>query len=548
MAIVPQMRKAVRMEGCLDDQSAEIPMAQGYAVNETPVPADGDRVLILTHHSPEAALTQDVLAQAGLDYRRCLDVDELCAAIDHNAGAAIVGEEELDPATVQRLVDVLRHQGTWSDFPLLILFSQVGKTPGVALRMLDLLEPLGNFFILERPASALALGSTVQAALRARRRQFETHALIARHEHMRAQQDRWQRLLAHELRNALGAIRLSTAVLERLGSPTPPFVEQCATLVRQAGRMSGLIDDLLDVTPVLAGELAIQAVPLDLREVTLACVQQMIPEAEARHVRLHYAPISTPVPVLGNRERLTQAVSRLLLSAVHHAAAGFPLRVSLNCTANEAVIELCSDGLKLPRQTVADVLAREVGEEALLERHPEAVLQVRLRLVRSILQWHGGALEAPNEQTLTVRLPLRSVAEAAAPQHAPVAHNQSGRRVLVVEDNPDYRETLRLLVQLWGHQVSVASSGTQGVQRALADRPDVVLIDIGLPGMHGYQVARRLRDAFQDNITLVAMTGFGPPHDRLRAEEAGFDLHMLKPVDPAALRASLTAREPARPK
>jgi len=511
----------------------------------TPLLPRSERVLFLTHLSTEAALTQDVLAQAGLEYYRCGNVDELCAAIQQDAGAAILGEEELDPPTVQRLVDVLHQQGTWSDFPVLIYFSAVSEAPATALRMLDLLEPLGNFFIVPRPIAALPLASTIQAALRGRRCQHTIHALTANQRQLRDQQERWQRLLAHELRNALGAIRLSTAVLERLGSQIPPAVDQCGTIVRQAGRMAGLIDDLLDVTPVLAGELSIRAAPLDLRDVALHCVQQMIPEAEARAVPLHYAPASVPLPVLGSSERLRQALGRLLLSALHGTAAGFPLRVALARADREVTITLSSDGLQLPRQTIENVLTQDVGEELLLERHPEAVLQVRLRLVRSILQWHGGTLLAPDERTLIVRLPLRTTAEPAAPPAAPANHSQVGRRVLVIEDNPDYRETLRLLVQLWGHQVSVASSGTQGVQRALADKPDVALIDIGLPGMHGYQVARRLRDAFHNHITLVAMTGFGPPHDRLRAQEAGFDLHLAKPIDPATLRASLTVREPA---
>jgi signal transduction histidine kinase/ActR/RegA family two-component response regulator len=507
------------------------------------------RILVLAPGPADAALVRAVADTARLPTHACADVGELCREFAAGAGALLVAEETLDPPALQRLVEALGRQPPWSDVPVVTLFGAVEGGPDVGLRMLDLLEPLGNVTVLERPASAVTLASALRAALRARRRQYQVRDLSAKQERSLRQRERFLTLLAHELRDPLGAVRHATQVLDRVGSQASLAVEQRAVIVRQTSRMAHLIEDMLDVYRVLAGKVAVPRVPVDLRQVAAGCLQALAGEFEAMRQRVTFSAGAGPLTVEGDAQRLGQVVTHLLTNASRHTPQGGRIELSLERDDGEAVVRVRDTGVGLPPDRLPHLFEQfaEAEAEADLENQPKARLKMGLTLVHRLVELHDGRVSAwsrgPGKGSeFIVRLPLKAAEAVPVPAAAPEELARAvPRRVLVIEDNADGREMLRRMLQLWGHQVEVAADGVQGVRQALEHVPEVALVDIGLPGLDGYGVAHELRSALGRRIYLAAMTGYGPPHDQQRALEAGFDTLFVKPVAPQVLSKWLAA-------
>ncbi len=495
------------------------------------------RVLVLTPPEPDATLIQAVLGEARLPSHFCASVEELCREIEAGAGAALLAEESLQPPALQSLVELLGRQGPWSDFPLLIFLSGGGESLGTSLRMLDILEPLGNVTVLERPVRLMTLVSAVRSAQHARSRQYDARRLLGELEEAVRRRDSFLVQLAHELRNPLGTIRNATHILERVGTAEQASAHQRTVIGRQTSHLARLIDDLLDASRVTSGKIHLQRQTVDLRDVVTRAVREHDTAAEAQRLRLSFAAGPEPVPVEGDERRLGQAVANLVANAVSYTPAGGDIRVSLAREGGEAVLRVADTGVGIAADKLAHVFDLFAVKERLPDR-PMGGLGIGLPLVRALVEMQGGRVEAHSEgagrgSEFVVRLPLKP-----APGAAPAAANgpAGGRRVLIVEDNPDGRETLRMMVEMWGHQVEAAADGQQGVEMALALRPEAALVDIGLPVLDGYQLARRVRAELGRDIFLIALTGYGQPHDHRRAFEAGFDAHLVKPADPDELR------------
>jgi CheY-like chemotaxis protein/anti-sigma regulatory factor (Ser/Thr protein kinase) len=262
----------------------------------------------------------------------------------------------------------------------------------------------------------------------------------------------------------------------------------------------------------------------------------------------------SPAPVHGDRLRLSQAISNLLHNATKFTAPGGKITVKLTCDGHRAEISVCDTGVGIPPEILPHVFEVFTQADHSLDR-AQGGLGVGLAVVRGLIEMHGGEVEAHSPGTgqgteLRLRLPLlQQDLEAGLPGHfrgevaqpgSPAAedlHPDSARRILVVEDNPDHAATMRDFLELSGHQVELASSGTDGVAAAREFHPEVVLCDLGLPGMNGYEVAAELRrDPSTASAQLIAVTGYGGEDDRRRSREAGFDLHLTKPVDPGQLK------------
>jgi signal transduction histidine kinase/CheY-like chemotaxis protein len=507
------------------------------------------RILVLAPGPEDAALIRTVADTARLPNHACADIGELCREFAAGAGALLVAEEMLDPPALRRLVEALGRQPPWSDVPVVTLFGAVEGGPDVGLRMLDLLEPLGNVTVLERPASAVTLASALRAALRARRRQYQVRDLSAKQERSLRQRERFLTLLAHELRDPLGAVRHATQVLDRVGSQASLAVEQRAVIVRQTSRMAHLIEDMLDVYRVLAGKVAVPRVPVDLRRVAALCLQALAGEFEAMRQRVTFSAGAGPLTVEGDAQRLGQVITHLLTNASRHTPQGGRIDLSLERDDGEAVVRVRDTGVGLPPDKLPHLFEQfaEAEAEADLENQPEARLKMGLTLVHRLVELHDGRVSAwsrgPGKGSeFIVRLPLKAAEAVPVPSAAPEEPARAApRRVLVIEDNADGREMLRRMLQLWGHEVEVAADGVQGVRQALEHVPEVALVDIGLPGLDGYGVAHELRSALGRRIYLAAMTGYGPPHDQQRALEAGFDTLFVKPVAPQLLSKWLAA-------
>jgi signal transduction histidine kinase/CheY-like chemotaxis protein len=496
------------------------------------------RLLVLTPPEPDATLIRSALGQARLPTFFCADADELERELSTGAGAALLAEESLQPPVIQRLIALLGQQPAWSDFPLLIFFNGGGETVGTALRMLDILEPLGNVTVLERPVRLMTLVSALRAALHARAKQYQVRRLLGELEEAVRRRDSFLVQLAHELRNPLATIRNATHILERVGAEEEAGARQRTVIGRQTSHLARLIDDLLDASRVTSGKIHLRRQAVDLRDVVERAVREHDTAAQAQRQRLTFEAAPGPFRTEGDPRRLEQVIANLLRNAVGYTPAGGDIRVSLSREGDEAVLRVADSGAGIAAERLPHVFDLLANREPLPDRTAGG-LGIGLPLVRTLVEMHGGRVEAHSDgpgrgSEFVVRLRLR---EGAPQPHEPAAvpRRPHGRRVLIVEDNPDGRETLRQMLAMWGHQVEVAADGQQGLDQALALRPEVALVDIGLPLLDGYEVARRVRAALGRDIFLIALTGYGQPHDHRRAFEAGFDAHLVKPAEPEEL-------------
>ncbi|MFN3652153.1 MAG: ATP-binding protein [Armatimonadota bacterium] len=485
-----------------------------------------------------------MLREAKISSCVCASAEALCEEMRKGAGVAILAEEALHPEPVRCVVEELSRQPPWSDLPL-VVFTRHGDS---IEPILNRLGPLGNVVVLERPVRISTLVSAVRTALRARRRQYEVRDLLNQLEDADRRKDEFLAMLGHELRNPLSAIWNALKVLETVGGRDRAAVRQRAIIERQARHLGRLVDDLLDVSRVTKGKIVLQKQTVDLRTVAERCVQAHAQAAEAQRQQLELSLDEAPVLVHGDPVRLEQIVSNLLNNAIKYTRRPGVIRVSVRAEGSSALLSVADQGIGIPPDQLPHIFELFTQVERSLDRS-QGGLGLGLPLVRSLAQLHGGSVEARSEGSdrgseFIVRLPL-SEATVLPPDRAQPAPNgtspalpASGRcRVLLVEDNPDGRETLRDLLELWGYEVRLAEDGEEGLRMALADPPDIALLDIGLPKLDGYHLARELaRRLDGTRPRMIAMTGYGQPEDRRRALSSGFDDHLVKPVDPDELR------------
>jgi signal transduction histidine kinase/ActR/RegA family two-component response regulator len=353
--------------------------------------------------------------------------------------------------------------------------------------------------------------------------------------------DEFLAMLGHELRNPLGAISSAAHVLSRTAADNSATARASEIIGRQVQHLARIVDDLLDVARVVAGKVALRLQSVDLGAIARRVATLYGGPAGMRHV---ITIRTTPTWVSADPTRLEQIVTNLLANAVKYTPAGGEITVSVHRDSGRAVLSVRDTGIGMRPELLPRVFDLFVQADRSLERSAGG-LGIGLTLVRQLVQLHGGTVEASSAgpgrgSTFTVRLPILEAPHTSDDAARP-AVTGAPRRVLVVEDNEDAREMLRNLLLLLGHEVHEASDGASGIEEARRLRPDAALIDIGLPGIDGYEVARRIRADVPD-ARLVAVTGYGQPEDRERALAAGFDVHLVKPVDPEQLQRLLATR------
>ncbi len=361
--------------------------------------------------------------------------------------------------------------------------------------------------------------------------------------------DEFLAMLAHELRNPLAPIRNAVQVIRLLGRPDPDVRRFAEMIERQVQTMTRLVDDLLDVSRITQGKIKLQKGPVELAAVVAQAVETARPLIEARRHELTVALPAEPVRLEADATRLAQVIGNLLTNAAKYTEEGGHVWLTAEREGSTAVVRVRDTGVGIPPELLGKVFDLFAQVDRSLARS-EGGLGIGLTLVKSLVEMHGGRVEARSEgegkgTELVVRLPIRQ------PPHAPDAANferaldrpAPPRRVLVVDDNVDAAESLAMLLRVGRHDVRTAQDGATALQVAEAFRPEVVLLDLGLPRMDGFEVARRLRE--QEGVEkalLVALTGHGQEEDRRRSLEAGFDAHLVKPADPAALQRLLAGR------
>ncbi|HYH47761.1 MAG TPA: ATP-binding protein, partial [Thermoanaerobaculia bacterium] len=361
--------------------------------------------------------------------------------------------------------------------------------------------------------------------------------------------DEFLAMLAHELRNPLGAISNAGHVLGQLDQAPgadPRMRDLVGVIGRQIRHLSRLVDDLLDVSRFTRGRIELRRRKEELGPIVQGAVETTRPVLEQKGHRLTVSLPAEPVYLEADATRIEQVLANLLHNAAKFTDPGGKIDLSVEAEGPQVVLRVRDDGQGIEPELLPRIFDLFVQEDRSLARS-HGGLGIGLTLVRSLVERHGGTVEAHSEgpgrgSELVVRLPLCTdrAAEPAEPRREQLREPEPDRgpaRILLVEDNVDAADALAELLQLWGHEVEVAHDGAAAVQSAGALRPGVVLLDIGLPGMDGYQVAGALRGlpGLQGTL-IVALTGYGQESDRQRSARAGFDYHLVKPVDLEELR------------
>jgi signal transduction histidine kinase/ActR/RegA family two-component response regulator len=405
---------------------------------------------------------------------------------------------------------------------------------------------------------AEALGAAAQArrlAEQAREQllQREQHARASA-EHANRTKDEFLAMLGHELRNPLAAIGNAVHLLEKRGTEDELSQRAHQIVGRQVEHLARLMDDLLDVGRVMTGKIALDRVPLDLAETVRLCIGTLEAAGRLAHHSLNVQAAS--VWVNADSNRIEQIVSNLITNAVKYTPHGRSITIAVVKENADVLLRVQDEGMGMEPELVPHVFDLFVQGRQAPDR-AQGGLGIGLTLVRRLAELHGGSVSAHSEgpgkgSVFTVRLPaLAPPVPSCVPSSVPAAaaRESVARRVLIVEDNQDAREMMRLLLEAEGHSVHEAKDGPGAAQAALEAPYDVAFVDIGLPGFDGYEVARRIRASeYGADMPLIALTGYGQPDDKRRALEAGFDLHLVKPANGETLAGLLAELRPRKRK
>ncbi len=363
------------------------------------------------------------------------------------------------------------------------------------------------------------------------------------------QRDRFLAMLSHELRNPLGAIANAALILNHRDVEESMHREAAAVVQRQAEQMTRLLDDLLDVSRITQDKIVLHRQPVRLDDVADEATRVVRPALEKAGLTIEVCRSGDPPVVDGDPTRLQQLVVNLLMNAIKYTPPGGQVTLALERDAGRAVLRVKDTGVGIRPEMLPQVFDLFVQADDTLDRSAGG-LGVGLTLVRAIAQLHGGTVQAESDgpgrgSQFTVRLPLCEAAPAEAAS-APAAAWGPEPAVVLIEDNDDSRRMFESLLRLDGYRVVAAQDGQEGLQAILGQRPTLALVDIGLPGMSGYEVARQVRSRLgRDGVYLVALTGYGRPTDRQAVLEAGFNEHLVKPLKRADLERVLAqARQP----
>jgi PAS domain S-box-containing protein len=365
--------------------------------------------------------------------------------------------------------------------------------------------------------------------------------------------DEFLATLAHELRNPLAPIRNSLQIL-KLKSPADPTLETARDMIdRNVQQMVRLIDDLLDVSRITGGTLQLRRDRVDLAAALRQAVEMSDPLIQASAHRLIVSLPPEPIHLSADQTRLAQIFGNLLNNAAKYTEDGGTIRLSAKVEGDEVVVTVADNGAGIPQEHLPHLFEKFIRRSAQTERSRDG-LGIGLSLVRGLVDLHGGSVTAHSEgdgkgSSFVVRLPLADASESrpeAADPIRKISGPQVSHRILVVDDNRDSVVSLAHMLELMGHRVHTAEDGLAAVETAALVQPNVVLLDIGLPKLNGHAAARQIRSGpGGDDVTLVALTGWGQKEDKRMAAEAGFDHHLTKPVDPAVLK-DLLAEIPVR--
>lgn len=494
----------------------------------------GDRILVAAPMGRDAELICRQLSTAGMRAEGMPNVVALANDVARGAGAILVTEEALTADSVSALERVLGRQPAWSDIPVILLAGEASAA--ARSRALEGLDRRTTVILIDRPVRIQALVSAAQSALRSRRRQYEIRDLMEQLERRLHERDKFLAILGHELRNPLSAILLAAQITDSEGKLDS---EHARLIERQSRHLTQIVNDLLDLSRVVAGKIMLKPQRTDLRVIARQSIATVDAAREAAEVEIRPHLPDAPVWVDADPVRLDQVLSNLLSNAVKYTPAGGHVDVWLEHDGGNALVRVGDDGVGIAPDRLEGIFEMFAQLDNAIGR-AQGGMGIGLALVRNLVLLHGGSVRAESAgvgkgSEFVVTLPLASSPVAARErEHSPEITADApheARRIVIVEDNRDVRELLALRLKRLGHEVVGAEDGVEGLNRISELRPDLALVDLGLPGMDGFEVAARTRQELGDAVLLVAVSGFGQPEDKRRAFEAGFDEHLTKPAE-----------------
>jgi signal transduction histidine kinase len=488
-------------------------------------------------------LTCGFLAEEGVEATLCRSIEELCSELLRGAGVVIIAGELLSGEVVAQIRECLARQPPWSDIPIIVVAGAADQAVGPV----SLFEDLGSVAVLNRPLSLDTLASGVAAALRARRRQYQVRDLLQQREEAERRREEFLAMLAHELRNPLAPIRTGLQVL-RLSDCKDTTARTHTIIERQVGNLSRLVDDLLDVSRITRGKILLRKERVQVFELLKQAADGHAPLAAEKGLTLALTAPDEKLYVDADPTRLEQMIGNVLTNAIKFTPRKGVIELTAARAAESVVIRVRDSGIGIPQHMLGRIFELFAQTDRPLDR-AQGGLGIGLTVVKSLAELHGGSVEARSDgegrgAEILLRLPLaaavaqvRSVSQSDADD----VHRRP-RRILVVEDNRDAAEVLSTYLRTCGHTVHIAHDGPAGFAAALREQPDVIICDIGLPGVDGYEFARKLRaDPRLQRCLLVAVTGYGEARDRQRGVEAGFAHYLTKPADPREIERLLVA-------
>lgn len=508
-----------------------------------------NQILILAPTSNDARLTCDFLRRAGMECIVCSHFEDLCQKAAAGCAVLLLAEEVLNNGLIHELTALLLKQPSWSDLPLVIITGS-GES-AYRRRQLAALEPAGNVSIIERPVRPATLVSTLESSMRSRRRQYQVRALLEEREKMTAEaqeadkrKDEFLAMLAHELRNPLASVANAAALLQAAGDKET-HAWAAGVIERQTTQLAHLIDDLLDVSRITTGKIRLRRKIIDLAVVLDRACDSGQPLMKERGHKLHCHYDHDKLWLLADPTRMEQVILNLLTNAAKYTPQGGEIHLAASRVGQEILVTVKDNGMGIEPKRLPEMFQLFTQGERSIARS-EGGLGIGLTIVEKLTEMHDGRVEASSDgpghgSIFTVRLPAAAVQLPAKPDKQPeISDPAKALRVLVVDDNVDSAVGLARLLGRAGHQVSLAYDGPEALEQARELTPEAIVLDIGLPTMDGYEVARLLRqEPWGSDTLLIAVTGYGQEEDRQRALYAGFDHHLVKPVDLARLKGLL---------
>jgi signal transduction histidine kinase/ActR/RegA family two-component response regulator len=485
------------------------------------------RILIYAPTGQDAPLAAKVLAMAAIDSHVCRTLAELGEELEAGAGGVLTVEEALGAGGYKLLQECVARQPDWSDLPIMLLTHRGADSPMVRKAVAG----LGNLSLMERPVRTLTLITALHSTLRARNKQYQVREAARR-------KDEFLASLGHELRNPLAPIRTSVSLLTHLYPGAAPVARIRDMVERQVRLLTRLVDDLLDVARITSGKIKLQQQVVSLSALMNHVNELCQQAAAAKRIHIAWQLPASEIMLDADYARVVQIFANILSNAVKFTPQGGNVVVRASVDGDELLVSMRDSGIGLAAEAIPRIF-RMFEQNETVSGQFSSGLGIGLSLSRQFAEMHGGTVEARSDgvghgSEFLIRLPVVSGAELRHAVPLAASAGTDGRRmqVLVVDDNQDAADSLAALLEIDGFDVRTVYDGAAAVAVCAQAQPDMIIMDLGMPGMDGYETARAIRQRpGAERILMLALTGWGQSDARRRTVEAGFDHHLVKPVE-----------------